>query len=167
MAKPRANPRLAKIHRNYTVEEIATLYGVHRNTVRQWIKAGLPVVDQRRPVLVLGAALADFLRKRRTVNKRPCRAGEMYCVRCREPRVPAGGDVRYHPVTATQGSLVGICPTCAAGLYRSVSAANLGRFEGLLRIRLPPAVEHIGKSAQPSVNSDFTQDAQDHANAPP
>lgn len=167
MAKPRANPRLAKMHRNYTVEEIATLYGVHRNTVRQWIKAGLPVVDHRRPVLVLGAALADFLRKRRTVNKRPCRPGEIYCVRCREPRVPAGGDVHYHAITPTQGSLVGICPACAAGLYRSVSVANLGRFEGLLRITLPPAGEHIGKSAQPSVNSDFTQDAPDHANAPP
>ena len=167
MAKLRANPRLAKIHRNYTVEEIATLYGVHRNTVRQWIKAGLPAVDQRRPILVLGAALAEFLRKRRTENKRPCRPGEIYCVRCREPRVPAGANVRYHPITPSQGSLVGICPACAAGLYRSVSAANLARFEGLLHITLPPAGEHIGKSAKPFVNSDFTQDAQDHANAPP
>jgi hypothetical protein len=32
------NPRLAKIHRNYTVEEVANVFGVHRNTVRQWIK---------------------------------------------------------------------------------------------------------------------------------
>jgi excisionase family DNA binding protein len=165
VAKPRANPRLAKIHRNYTVEEIATLYGVHRNTVRQWIKAGLPVVDQRRPVLVLGAALADFLRKRRTVNKRPCRPGEIYCVRCREPRLPAGGDVRYHPITPTQGNLVGLCPSCSAGLFRRVSAANLGQFDGVLRITLPPAGEHISKSTQPSVDSDFKQDDQDHANA--
>lgn len=167
MAKTRANPRLAKIHRSYTVEEIATLFGVHRNTVRQWIKAGLPLIDQRRPVLVLGSSLAAFLRARRTQNKRPCRIGEIYCVRCREPRVPAGGDVRYHPITATQGSLVGICPKCAAGLFRRVSVANIGQFEGLLRITLPPAGEHIGKSAQPSVDSDFTQDATDHANAPP
>lgn len=167
MAKPRANPRLAKIHRNYTVEEIATLFSVHRNSVRQWIKAGLPVVDHRRPVLVLGAALAEFLRNRRTVNKRPCRPGEIYCMRCREPRVPAGAEVRYHPITTTQGNLVGLCPSCSAGLFRRVSAANLGQFEGLLRITLPPAEEHIGKSPQPSANSDFTQDAHDHANAPP
>jgi hypothetical protein len=167
VAKSRANPRLAKIHRSYTVEEIATLYDVHRNTVRQWIKVGLPVVDQRRPVLVLGSALAAFLRARRAANKRPCRVGEIYCVRCREPRVPIGGEVRYHPITATQGSLVGICPTCSAGLFRRVSLAKLGQFEGVLRITLPPAGEHIGKSAQPPVNSDFTQDAPDHANAPP
>lgn len=167
MAKSRANPRLAKIHRSYTVEEIAALYGVHRNTVRQWIKAGLSVVDQRRPVLVLGSALAEYLRIRRTVNKRPCQPGEIYCLRCREPRVPAGTYVRYHPITPTQGNLVGICPCCNTGLFRRVSAANLGQFDGLLRITMPPAEEHIGKSAQPSVNSDFTQDTSDHAKAPP
>ena len=154
MAKSRANPRLAKIHRSYTVEEVATLYGVHRNTVREWIKRGLPVVDDRRPVLVLGSALGDYLRLRRTENKRQCQAGEIYCVRCREPRVPADCAVRYHPITPTQGSLVGICPTCAAGLYRRVSAVNLGQFEGHLRVTLPPAWEHIGESPQPSVNSD-------------
>jgi excisionase family DNA binding protein len=166
VAKSRANPRLAKIHRSYTVEEIATLYRVHRNTVRQWIKAGLPAVDQRRPVLVLGSALAEFLRVRRTENKRPCKPGEIYCMRCREPRSPAGGAVRYHPITPTQGNLVGICTACSAGLFRRVSVANLGQFDGLLRVTLPPVVEHIGKSEPPSLNSDFTQDAQDHANAP-
>ncbi len=32
MRKRRPNPRLAKIHRNYSVEEIATLYDIHKNT---------------------------------------------------------------------------------------------------------------------------------------
>jgi hypothetical protein len=165
VATPRANPRLAKIHRNYTVEEIATLYGVHRNTVRLWIKSGLPVVDQRRPLLVLGAALADFLRARRAANKRQCRTGEIYCVRCREPRVPVGADVRYHTSTPTQGCLVGICPSCAAGLYRRVSLEQLPQFEGFLRITLPLAGEHISNRDNPSVNSDFMQDDRDHAKA--
>jgi hypothetical protein len=31
------NYRLVKIHRNYTVEEIARLLKVHKNTVRGWI----------------------------------------------------------------------------------------------------------------------------------
>lgn len=167
MAKPRANPRLAKIHRSYTVEEIAALYGVHRNTVRQWIKDGLAVVDQRRPVLVLGSMLAAYLRARRTENKRPCRPGEIYCMRCREPRVPAGTNVRYHPITPTQGNLVGLCPSCSTGLFRRVSVANLGQFDGILRVTLPRAGEHIGESAQPSVNSDYKKDAEDHASASP
>ena len=34
MAKRHQNPRLAKIHRSYKVDEIADLYGTHKNTVR-------------------------------------------------------------------------------------------------------------------------------------
>ena len=38
----RLNPRRVKIHRCYTVEEVAKLFGAHKNTVRGWLKAGLP-----------------------------------------------------------------------------------------------------------------------------
>lgn len=167
MPASRPNPRLAKIHRSYTVEEIATLYGVHRNTVRAWIARGLPTVDTRRPVLVLGSHLAAFLQARRTANKRPCGLSEIYCLRCREPRQPAGGGVRYHPLTLTQGSLVGLCGSCGAGLNRRVSLAKLPLFSGVLAVTLPQAQEHIDESPQPSLNSDFKQEDPDHANAPP
>ena len=61
MKTKRPNPRLVKIHRNYTVEEIACLFGIHKNTVRSWIKMGLPVTDNCRPQLILGSELAAFL----------------------------------------------------------------------------------------------------------
>ena len=32
----RLNRRLVKGHREYTVEEVAALFSVHRNTVRLW-----------------------------------------------------------------------------------------------------------------------------------
>ena len=76
MARRHPNPRLAKIHRSYTVEEIASLYGLHRNTVREWIKRGLPVCDDRRPQLVLGRDLAKFLETRRTRNRHIVKRGE-------------------------------------------------------------------------------------------
>ena len=91
----RPNPRLAKIHRNYTVEEVAGLFGIHRNTVREWVKRGLPTSDGRRPMLLLGRDLVAFLSARRAKNKRTCQPGELYCVRCRAPRAPAGDMVDY------------------------------------------------------------------------
>ncbi|EWS53442.1 MULTISPECIES: helix-turn-helix domain-containing protein [unclassified Methylibium] len=167
MPATRLNPRLAKIHRSYTVEEIAKLYGVHRNTVRAWIGRGLPTIDQRRPLLVLGSHLADYLQIRRTANKRSCAPGEIYCLRCREPRAPAGGVVRYHPLTPTQGNLVGLCGCCGAGLNRRVSQAKLPLVQGVLSVMLPQAREHIDESALPSLNSDFVQYGTDHAKTPP
>jgi hypothetical protein len=167
VASTRPNPRLAKIHRSYTVEEIAKLYGVHRNTVRAWIGRGLPTIDQRRPVLVLGSHLADYLRERRTANKRPCGPGEIYCLRCREPRSPAGGVVRYHPLTPTQGNLVGVCGCCGAGLNRRVSVAKLPLVQEVLSVTPPQARERIDESPLPSLNSDLVQDGCDHAKTPP
>jgi hypothetical protein len=35
------NPRLAKIHHSYSVEDLARLFRVHKNTVRSWCKQGL------------------------------------------------------------------------------------------------------------------------------
>ena len=81
MSKRHPNPRLAKIHRNYTVEEVAGVFGVHRNTVREWVKRGLPTSDDRRPMLILGAHLVAFLRARRVKNKRTCQPGGE-CIAC-------------------------------------------------------------------------------------
>ena len=93
------NHRLVKTHRNYTVEEVASLFRVHRNTVREWVKRGLPTCDDRRPMLILGTDLAAFLRARRLKNRRTCPPGEIYCVRCRAPRAPAGSMAEYQAIS--------------------------------------------------------------------
>lgn len=155
MSKRHPNPRLAKIHRNYTVEEIATLFDVHRNTVRAWVKRGLPTSDDRRPMLILGRDLVAFLQAQRAKNKRPCQPGEIYCVRCRAPKAAAGDMADYEALTTTQGNLVSICPDCETIIYRRVSLAKLAQIRGKLDITFPQALRHIGESAQPSVNSDF------------
>ncbi len=36
MGKRHHNPRLVKLHRSYTVEQIARLFDLHKNTVRAW-----------------------------------------------------------------------------------------------------------------------------------
>jgi hypothetical protein len=46
----------------YTVEEAARTLGVHKNTVRAWLKRGLPTIDAERPTLILGRELAHFRR---------------------------------------------------------------------------------------------------------
>lgn len=152
------NPRLVKIHRNYLVEEVARLLGVHKNTIRQWIKSGLPTVDQQRPTLILGRDLVDFLTQRRKARKRPCQPGEMYCLRCRQQKVPAGDSAYCVPRTPLSGTLVGTCPSCNSKMYRHVSLLKLEQVRGKLVLRLPEAGKHIDESSKPSLNSDFNRD---------
>lgn len=156
----RPDPRRAKIHRSYTVEDVASLYGVHKNAVRGWIKKGLPVINDKRPMLILGQDLRDFLQTRRQSNKRPCGCGEIYCVKCRAPKVPAGNMADYQAVSDTQGTLVGMCPTCHILIYRRVSLAKLDQIRGQLDITMPKALRHINESTSPSLNCDLRQDIQ-------
>ena len=92
MAK-RINPNLVKIHRNYTVEEVANILSVHKNSVRLWIKDGLPICDEKRPLLILGKELKLYLQTKRQKNKRKCKPYEIYCMRCKAPKRPAGNMV--------------------------------------------------------------------------
>lgn len=155
MSKHHPNPRLAKIHRNYTVEEVAGLFGVHGNTVRGWVRQGLPTSDDRRPTLILGRDLRAFLHARRAAKKRPCRPGEIYCMRCREPRRPAGDMADYESTTESLGNLIGICPECDALMYRRVNPAKLDQVRGKLEITVPEASRRIGEIVHPSENSDI------------
>lgn len=159
MVKRFANHRLVKIHRNYTVEEIACLLHVHKHTVRSWIKDGLPTCDDRRPVLILGVQLADFLNTRRIKNKRPCKVGEFFCFRCQLPRAPAGAMADCLLVTDKIGHLQAICPDCFCIMNRRVSLARLDQFCGILAITLRMAQEQVSNTAQPNVNSALEKEA--------
>ena len=155
MGKRHPNHRLVKIHRSYTVEEIAKLFGMHKNTVRRWIKDGLAIIDDKRPMLILGHVLVEFLQARRAKNKQTCKPGELYCVRCRVPKFPAEDMAEFSPITEKVGNLIAICPDCNAIMNRRVSIAKLDQVCGKIDIEFPKAQQHIVESAKPTVNSDL------------
>src|SRR5918997_1699111 len=118
MARTRINPLLVKLHRSYTVEETSRLLNVHRNTVRAWLKSGLPVIDTSRPALIQGKVLRAFLESRRVRAKCPCPPGTLYCLKCRAPRLPALGMVDFIPREAGAGNLQALCEPCGTGMHR-------------------------------------------------
>ncbi len=142
------NPRRVKTHRSYTVEEAAELLGVHKGTVRNWLKLGdLPTIDDRRPALILGRTLAQFLDRRRAAAKNPCQPGEIYCVRCRVPRAPAGGMADFKPNGRGGGSLIGLCPVCDGLMYRQTGSSGIAGARGLLEVTvlaMPAVVPDAG-----------------------
>jgi len=145
MAK-RLNPNLAKIHRGYLVEEIANLFSVHKNTVRSWVKNGLPTNDDKRPMLILGSELRLFLQSKRKINKRKCKPFELYCLRCRRPQIPLGNMVDYEPSSDHLGCLIGICPTCNSIINKYSSITQLELIKDELEVTFTKALKHIKKS---------------------
>ena len=150
--RPRSTPALVPVQR----QQCGAGAG---HAVREWVKHGLATSDDRRPMLILGRDLVTFLQAKRVKNKWPCLPGEIYCVRCRAARKPAGEMADYQPLTATSGNLVGMCPCCESMMYRRVNFAKLVQVSANLDVTLPHALLRIGESHNPCVNSDLRQGA--------
>jgi len=151
------NPRLAKIHRSYSVEDLARLFKVHKNTVRNWFKQGLEPIDDQRPILIRGQELRRFLIERRSRAKQACGPGRIYCLPCRAPKVPAGKIAECLQIGETIGTLQGICPDCNRMIYRRVNLSKLDLVRGDLDFTVTQARPRIEETAKPNVNCDSTQ----------
>ena len=154
MPARRVNPRLAKLHRSYSVVELAATLGVHKHTVRGWIKAGLPTVDSTRPVLILGSDFQDWWRKQRKAAKRPLQPGQLYCFKCRQPRAPALGMVEYTATNAVTGNLKAMCETCGTMMHRRTRLASIAANMPDLDVQRTEAATRISERAHPSLNCD-------------
>jgi excisionase family DNA binding protein len=157
MGHRRFNPRIAKSHRTYTVEEVARTFGVHKNTVRRWVAEGLPVIDARRPMLIHGRDLGVFLAERRQKLKSCCGEGQVYCLACRAPKQPAGRTVECILDGSPTGNLRGTCPDCGNFIHRRVSVARLAEVRGPLDIIFKQREARIVGLATPCDNSDLAR----------
>jgi hypothetical protein len=144
------NTRLIKRDYSYFVWEIAELFDLHPNAVRRWLKAGLVTLDDRRPILVHGSDLIDFLDMRQAARKQKCAVDQFYCFRCRRPRHPRFGYVEAEIRSEMRLDLSGACDTCGTRMHRAGSVARLEEYrkaftiqtlgEGRIRGRFDPTV---------------------------
>lgn len=131
------------------------MLGVHKNTVRSWIKRGLPTIDKSRPVLVLGGELREFLTARRAKNKRKLLPGEIYCVSCRDGKRPAEEYAEMECRSGQIVNLVGLCPDCDSVMYRRLSLNHWKESVGALEVSIPEALKQLVNGNDPSLNSDL------------
>ena len=160
--KRRFDPRRAKIHRSYSIEEVARLYGVHKQTVRNWMKAGLPHLSERRPHLILGYELRKYHADRRQNARRPCQDGELFCLRCRTPKRPAGDMLDYIPMSLVSGNLQGICPACDGLMHRRASLVKVDTVKGLCEVAYPHGQQRLIDTPSPSLDCHLAAEVIDH-----
>ena len=142
--------RAVKSHESYTVEEAARNQRVAKGTVRRWMKTGLPSLNEKKPCLILGGDLVDFLKSRKK-PKQTCKPEECYCFRCKAPRKPAFSEAEYCPITPTNGQLIALCE-CSTLMHKRVSLATLDGLKGILQISIRQRAKPIGKGEHASLN---------------
>lgn len=140
------NPNKVKINRSYTYEELAAVYGVHKNTVAAWVNNGLPCMKDMRPYLILGADAKQYLQARRQAKKKKCNLNEFYCMRCKKPSQTTDNLVKYLLLTVTKGCLSGLCSTCGGVVNKFISHASLGKYLRTFDLANPTELEHINDS---------------------
>lgn len=123
--RERINARRIKIHISYTVDELARLLGCHKRSVRNWLKNGLASLnDGRRPLLIQGAVAREFLETRSRRTKRRCKPDELYCLSCREPRLPLEQTIAVTRYGRAPAMLFGLCSSCGSRMFKRVSAGT-------------------------------------------
>ena len=157
MGSRHPNPRLAKIHRSYSVDEMARLFDVHKNTVRRLAQARFG--GNRRPAPDRGPwrRNSPLPSDRRARAKRACGPGRIYCLPCRAPKVPAVKMVECVATSDTAGTLRGICPDCDRMIYRRVNPQKLDAVRGDLDVTVTQAQPRIEETTKPNVNCDSTK----------
>ncbi|MBN8543660.1 MAG: helix-turn-helix domain-containing protein [Alphaproteobacteria bacterium] len=150
------NTRLIRKQNTYTVNEIAERFLIHKNAVRNWLKEGLPTIDDKRPLMIHGSDLAAFLDARQKRRKRPCAVDEFYCCKCRTPRQVWERVVDLTQLKKGEWLARGICVVCESKTQRLYPTRSLPELRERFCVQTVSG-EHISGSFHPPVICDFNQ----------
>lgn len=147
------NLRRIKATWPYTVQEIASLLGIHKNAVLRWCKEGLQVDQECRPWLIRGDSLIRFLSDRQTTRKHKCGLTEFYCFRCREPRKAYLNIVDIVIENATRIRVKTVCEKCDAAMGKVQSVQKMDEIRKHFHVQQQHD-RRIRERGDTSVNSD-------------
>ena len=140
MAK-RFKLRGIRIHQSYEVWEVADLLGASEQTVRRWISKGLPVLNSKRPALILGFELKSYLEAVQAKPHSNAALGAIMCMACSERQMPLGLMADYIPTSDVSGRLLALCGVCEGVCMRFTSKASLPEWSKVLEITQMPSGE--------------------------
>ncbi|MGC3938144.1 helix-turn-helix domain-containing protein [Roseobacter sp. EG26] len=124
----RANPMAVKSVLTYDVSEAAKALGKSSATIRNWVKDGLPVMSSKKPLLISGLALREYLRAKYRDQKSPLASDELYCPSCRKGRRPVAMAVEVCSNSPKTTRLLGTCSHCDAYASRIISKSKADAF---------------------------------------
>ncbi|MDP2855540.1 MAG: hypothetical protein Q8N90_00235 [bacterium] len=131
-AMNRYNLHLIKSRRSYSFSEIGTLLHRNRKTCHRWESGGLRVIEKNvNPLLVMGADLIDFLRRKSAKSKIHLEENEFFCCKCHgsvKAKVGSGRTIktgkRIGKDNREQFKKIGICDVCGTKVNKFLSVGK-------------------------------------------
>lgn len=154
--KRKYNTNLIKETLSYSVKDITELFGIHKRTIQQWFKEGLPKIDSKKPYLVLGINLKDFIKKKQQNRKKKCKENEFYCCKCREPRKSWNNFVDVKILNEKILLIVGICSQCNITINKIFSIKKLAEIKEIFMVQKIHNKDILG-FINPIVNTDLKE----------
>jgi hypothetical protein len=133
------------------------MFDVHPNMIPRWVKDGLCRIDDRRPYLIHGSDLANYLSHKQKSKKRPCENGEVYCCKCRCPRAILENMVNVNIQNVKTLIISGLCSACNTRLNQIGSVSKLPLYQKIYKIQTMNN-SRILDSNKPSVMCGFKEE---------
>ena len=159
----RRNVNRIRLHRSYTMAELASVLGVHVRTVQTWRKEGmLPIDEYDRPMLFIGEVVRTFLKRRQQARKCKLQARECYCLRCNTSVLPVPESITVEVTDRRVGKTAravvvrGKCSTCGARVVRFTSTNSILNTPWWTNLR--EADKRLIGTSVPSLNTDLKQE---------
>ena len=147
---------------SYTVEDICNMYSVHPQTVRKWIKIGLKTIDSRKPSLIHGSELKEFLKKQNDKNKKHLDFEEFFCVTCKEAHIPLFRKAyleQNHQFIRSKG----VCPITKKIMNRSYKLSDYSRLKKAFSVE---EMARLCDSSNSSLHTKINEENQKRENEP-
>jgi hypothetical protein len=101
---------------SYTIKELARDAGVNEKTCLRWIEQGLPtLLGGKKPILMRGSDIKEFLRKMNSKKKIKLKRHEFYCLKCKAARSAKRGSIKK-----LKGRKTGECRVCSGKMSRTI-----------------------------------------------
>jgi hypothetical protein len=153
MGKEKRGQDLRKIRLSkcYSIQQCSIALGISLATVRAWLRQGLPTVPNGKPILIPGDGLKTWLTQRRLSRKQSCKSDELYCCRCRVPRMAKVGSVVIAKRNSKTVAIRALCGTCNTRMNKGGSLAKRSEIAAAFGL-ITPLQEHLAGCENPAVN---------------
>ena len=112
----KTNPKGIYGHRSYTIEELSVLLPKNSKTILRWIDDGLKTVpESKKPILIMGFDLKEFLRRKNTKKKVKLNRNQFYCFHCRCAVYAKKGSIKI-----LSNRKIGQCRVCSGKIGRII-----------------------------------------------